>query len=92
MQGSEKTKNTLQWLSYIQPLGQEIIGLTLNVDKIPANLAKNMGIDKELYKDSIEIDASKEQLKQMAQEAMAQGASPQDLMGGGGGQPSPMPL
>ncbi len=51
-----------------------------------------MGIDKELYKDSVEIDASKEQLKQMAQEAMAQGASPQDLMGGGGGQPSPMPL
>jgi len=92
MQGSEHVKNTLQWLSYIQPLGQEIIGLTLNVDKVPANLAKNMGIDKELYKDSIEIDASKEQLKQMAQEAMAQGASPQDLMGGGGGQPSPMPL
>jgi hypothetical protein len=49
--------------------------------KSHANLAKNMGIDKELYKDSIEIDASKEQLKQMAQEAMAQGASPARLNG-----------
>jgi len=83
MQGSEKVKNTLQWLGYIQPLGQEIVGLSVNVDKVPANLAKNMGIDKELYKDSFEVDADKEQLGNMAQQAMAEGADPSQMMGGG---------
>ena len=91
MQGSEKVKNTLQWLSYIQPLGQEIVGLTLNVDKIPSNLAKNMGIDKELYKDATEIDANKEQLGNMAQQALASGVNPADLAGGEQ-QPPQMPL
>ena len=91
MQGSEKVKNTLQWLGYIQPLGQEAVGLSVNVDKVPANLAKNMGIDKELYKDSFEIDADKKQLATMAQQAMAQGVDPTQMMGGGQ-QQSGLPL
>ena len=92
MQGSEKVKNTLQWLGYIMPLGQEITGLAVNIDKVPANLAKNMGIDKELYNDATQVDANKEQIATMAQQAVQSGAvDPAQLAQGGGGQ-APMPL
>lgn len=78
MQGSEKVKNLMQWLSYIQPLGQEIIGLSVNIDKVPSKLAINMGIDKDLYKDSTEIDANKEQMTKIAEQALAGGGIPQE--------------
>ena len=69
MQGSEKTKSTMQWLSYVLPLGKEIVALGVNLDKIPSNLAKNMGIDKELYKSPEETQQTKQQVGQMAQQA-----------------------
>lgn len=62
MQGSEKVKNVMNWLGYIAPLGQEVMQLSVNLDKIPSNLAYNMGIDKELYKDDTELEMTKEQL------------------------------
>ena len=93
MQGSEKVKNTLQWLGYIQALGPEVMGTATNIDRVPANLAKNMGIDKELYNDATEVDANKQQIAQMAQEAVQSGAvDPAQMMGGGGQAQAPMPI
>lgn len=90
MQGSEKVKNTMQYLSYILPLGKEVVAMSVNMDKIPANIAKNMGIDKELYKDATEVDQTKEQMAAMAQQAAMAGA---DIpMGGTQPQEQPMPL
>lgn len=83
MQGSEKTKNTMQWLSYISSLGPEVVQMAANLDKVPGNLAKNMGIDKELYKDATELDTQKEQLAQAAQEVAAQGGDLSQMMGEG---------
>jgi hypothetical protein len=69
MQGSEKVKNIMQWLGYVLPLGSGVAN-AINLDKVPFNLAKNMGIDKELYKDANEIKQLQEQMAQaMAQQA-----------------------
>jgi len=73
MQGSEKVKNTMQFLSYIMPLGEQVIASSVNLDKVPSNIAKNMGIDKELYKDSFEVEETKEQMAAMAQQAAQAG-------------------
>jgi len=90
MQGSIKVKETMQWLSYVMPLGEEVIATSINLDKVPSNLAKNMGIDKELYKDSIEVDQSKEALAEMATQAAQAGA---DIpLGGIAPQQQPLPL
>lgn len=85
MQGSTKTKETMQWLSYVMPLGEAVIGMSVNLEKIPSNLAKNMGIDKELYKEEVEVEQTKEQIGAMAREAAMAGAN--TPMGGIAPQP-----
>ena len=92
MQGSEKVKNTMNWLGYISGLGPEIMQLSVNLDKIPSNLAANMGIDKELFKDSTELDATKKQMAAMAEQAAASGMADQLMQGGGQPQQEEMPL
>ena len=86
MQGSEKVKNTMQWLSYVLPLGEEVVKQSVNVDNIPSNIAKNMGIDKELYKDAEEVENNKQQMAQMALQAAEAGAD----IPLGGTSPAPM--
>lgn len=92
MQGSEKVKNTMQWLGYILPLGPEVAGVSVNMDKIPGNLAQNMGIDKELYNDATEIDATKQKVAEMAAGAVEQGMDPAMLAGGEQPPDGGMPL
>jgi len=81
MQGSEKVKNTMQWLGYIMPLGEEVVGMSVNIDKIPGHIAKNMGIDKELYKDATERDATKKDMATMAAQAVDAGIDPTQMTG-----------
>jgi len=83
MQGSEKVKNTLQWLGYVSSLGPDVAAISINADKVPGLLAKNMGIDKELYKDSTEVDTDKKEVAKMAAEMAQQGV---DVTGGQQGQ------
>lgn len=90
MQGSENVKNTLNWMSYVAPLGPEVMAMAVNMDKIPSNLAKNMGIDKELYKDSEEMDMNKQQMAQAAMAYTQQGGQLPEMQGMQ--QPQQMPL
>ena len=68
MQGNEEVKNIMEWLSYLQGLGQEVLVMSVNLEKIPSNLAKKMGIDKELYKGDTEMEEIKGQLMQQMQQ------------------------
>ena len=88
MQGSESVKNIMTWLGYVVPLGEQIIGMSVNLDKIPSNLAKNMGIDKELYKDATEIETEKQQMAQAAAQVAAMGGQ----MPQGGGMQEQLPI
>jgi len=71
MQGNEEVKNTMEWLSYLGSLGPEVMAMSINVEKIPGNLAKKMGIDKTLYKDELELEQMKEQLASAVQQQQA---------------------
>lgn len=72
MQGNEEVKTTMEWLSYLQGLGQEVLIMSVNLEKIPMNLAKKMGVDKELYKDMAEMEEIKGQLTNAATMAAQQ--------------------
>ena len=74
MQGSVKVKDTMTWLGYTLPLGQEVIATSVNLDKIPSGLAKDMGIPKEYYKTPEEVEQTKQQVAQMAVQAAEAGA------------------
>lgn len=81
MQGSEKVKNTMQWLGYIMPLGPDVMAMSVNIDKLPGNIAKNMGIDKELYKDASETKSTAKDMASMAEQAAGAGIDPTQLAG-----------
>ena len=90
MQGSENVKNLMTWLGYVAPLGQEVVAMSVNLDKVPSNLAKNMGIPKELYKDATEVDMEKQQMAQAAAQVAAVGGQMPQMEGMQ--QPQQMPL
>lgn len=92
MQGSESVKNTMNWLGYIANLGPEVIGMVTNLDKVPANLAFNMGIDKELYKSADELEEQKQQLAQAAAQNPEAAMQIAGQMGGGQAPQGQMPL
>ena len=80
MQGSEKVKNTMQWLGYCNSINPEITKAATNLDALPNNLARNMGIDKELYKDVQEVrDYMGKVAKGMAMQQQQSGQMPQPV-------------
>ena len=90
MQGSEKVKNTMQWLGYISSLGPDVMKMATHLEKVPHNLAKNMGIDKELYKSVEETLAYKDQVaKGMAAQQQQTGEPLQPVPGG---EPQEQPI
>ena len=90
MQGSEKVKNTMQWLGYVSTLGPDILKATTNFEAVPHHLATNMGIDKELYKG---VQETKDYIQKVGEGMAAQQAAGGELPQGiPGGEPEQQPM
>jgi len=73
MQGSEKVKNVMQWIGYSSSMGPEVMKMGMKMDQIPGYIAKEMGIDQELFNTPEEVEKIKQQVGAAVRQQMEQG-------------------